>query len=190
MRFPLLSITLFALLFMQSGCGTASSTSQEKLPVLLLPHAKVRFEKGLAYVDGEPLTGWTFERYANGRVKTLHPYQQGKKHGPELSFFPNGSKKSHRPYADGKRTGRHLAWFPDGTLRFDYTFEEGLAEGTHFEWYASGQLYRHCHYENGRESGKQQMWKSDGRVKANYVVRNHRRYGLTGVMNCETVQEG
>ena len=55
------------------------------------------------------------------------------------------------------------------------------------EWYATGQPARYENYHEGSETGLQRQWFTDGTLKFNYVARNGRHYGFTGVKNCVNV---
>ena len=46
--------------------------------------------------------------------------------------------------------------------------------------------YRDSHYAPGHEAGSQRMWYADGTLRANYVARDGRRYGLMGAKGCVT----
>ena len=54
------------------------------------------------------------------------------------------------------------------------------------EWYAGGALFTEQQYALGHEAGLQRMYWEDGRVRASYVVRDGRRYGLLGAKGCVT----
>ena len=73
-------------------------------------------------------------------------------------------------------------------MKVNKKFDDGYYyEGDVKVWYPDGSLFQHFKYKKGHEDGAQKVWKSDGRIKANYVVRDGRRYGLTGVKNCINV---
>ena len=78
-----------------------------------------------------------------------------------------------------------LFWFKrPGKPKFCYHFINDEYEGEVTEWDATGQLYRRMHYKQGREDGLQQMWWSDGKLRANYVVKEGKSYGLIGRKLC------
>ena len=52
------------------------------------------------------------------------------------------------------------------------------------EWYFSGLLGKQFHYVNGQEEGSQRLWWDNGTVRANYVIRNGKKYGLIGLVTC------
>jgi len=43
------------------------------------------------------------------------------------------------------------------------------------------------HYTAGHEDGVQQLYREDGSLYANYIVRDGRKYGLTGEKECANV---
>ncbi len=47
--------------------------------------------------------------------------------------------------------------------------------------------FRKLSYAMGHESGLQQLWQSDGALYANYIVREGRKYGLTGTKECANI---
>ena len=98
--------------------------------------------------------------------------------------YPNGQLSYHRTYRDGRENGVHTGWWPDGRVHFIYTYRDGLIEGVAREWFPSGKLYREFHYAAGQEEGSERMWYTDGKLRANYVVRDGRRFGLPGTKGC------
>ena len=87
-------------------------------------------------------------------------------------------------YISGKKNGVHRGWWTSGSRKFEYTFVDDLNEGVAKEWFEDGTPLRVFNYVNGKEEGGQEMWYADGSIRANYVVRNGRRYGLIGAKPC------
>jgi len=100
------------------------------------------------------------------------------------TWYPNGQPRDERSYRGGLEHGNHRGWWEDGTPRFDATYVRGSREGTMWEWNRAGMLFHLGHYQRGTESGSQQMWNDDGSLRANYVVRDGRRYGYMGAVGC------
>ena len=89
-----------------------------------------------------------------------------------------------RTYRDGKEEGVHRGWWPNGSLKFEYRYRSGLSEGVQREWFEDGNQFTEFNYVSGHESGRQRLWTSYGKLRANYVVKDGRRYGLIGAMGC------
>ncbi|MFT4605971.1 MAG: hypothetical protein ACI9W4_002716 [Rhodothermales bacterium] len=130
------------------------------------------------------LTGTITERYPDGSLKSVTTYLNGRKEGESRGFYPDGSLSFDRTYQSGLKEGIHSGWWEDGTPKFEYAFDSGEHQGSAREWFRDGSLYREFNYQAGHESGSQKMWFQDGSLRANYVVRDGRRYGLIGTKPC------
>lgn len=75
-------------------------------------------------------------------------------------------------------------WWSDAKQKFTYHFSSDNFTGELKEWNAAGQLNKQFHYVNGQEEGSQKMWWDNGTVKANYVIRDGKKYGLIGLKIC------
>ena len=89
-----------------------------------------------------------------------------------------------RFYQDGRKEGEHLGWWPDGTPRFRYHFSRGKYEGEQIAWTRSGRMATLNHYRAGREEGLQRAWTGDGVMTFNYTVKDGRIYGYRGTREC------
>jgi hypothetical protein len=57
--------------------------------------------------------------------------------------------------------------------------------GTTRSFFPGGRPYEEHRYDaSGHEAGPQRVWYQDGSLRANYTVRDGRRYGTTGPMEC------
>ena len=68
-------------------------------------------------------------------------------------------------------------------------YTNDVFDGTLKEWSFNGILTRGNQYVDGQEKGKQQLWYDNGKLRANYVVKEGRIYGLAGTMNCFNAAE-
>ncbi len=98
--------------------------------------------------------------------------------------YPNGQLWYRRSYRGGREDGLHTGWWADGRVHFVYHYRDGLIEGEAHEWYPNGIQYRDFHYRAGHEEGSERMWYTDGTLRANYVMRDGRRFGLPGTKGC------
>ena len=87
-------------------------------------------------------------------------------------------------YRQGKKIGIHKGYYENGNPKFEYHFIQGEHHGIAKEWYENGQDYKFFHYNMGYEEGSQKAWWENGVIRANYVVKNGRRYGLIGLKLC------
>ncbi len=102
------------------------------------------------------------------------------------THYADGRLESVRTYTHGEKDGLHRGWWPDGTPKFECRYDNGRAVGTCSEWYETGRLATVHRYAKGAEAGLQQGWSPAGDVLFAYDMRDGRRYGVLGAMNCKT----
>ena len=143
-------------------------------------------KRGLMFYQNQLFTGYTYEHYSSGNVKSKTHWVKGKRQGKQTSWFENGQIKEVRFYQNNKKNGHHQGWFEDGTLRFEYHFVAGVYHGGFKQWYPDGSIAAEHHFDMGEESGSQKVYEANGQIRANYVVKDGYRYGLVGSKNCIT----
>jgi len=89
-----------------------------------------------------------------------------------------------RTYLAGRKVGIHLGWWPDGKPKFYYELNNDAYTGLVKEWFSNGTPARVFHYKDGQEDGSEKMWWEDGRIRANYVIINGEKFGLSGQKLC------
>ena len=184
-------LIVLSLVFLQLSCKNTKLV--EETPNI---SRSMRFDagdflnkKGLLYESDTLYSGRLEYYYEDGSISERWTYWQGALEQVAIGWYPGGQNKWMRYYEKGKKEGVHIRRYANGSLKSRACYKADYYEGEVKEWYPNGQLFRKFNYVDGQESGPQKMWKSDGRIKANYVVRNGRRYGLTGVKNCVNVFE-
>lgn len=148
------------------------------------PHAKLTLVKGVVMKGDKAFSGHLTEQYPDTRPKRNALYRNGRLHGVARGWYANGQLEYERMYSSGRETGVHRGWYENGGKRFAYTFQDGVPNGVQQEWFENGRTYSLFHYAGGHEQGAQQMWNADGTLRANYVIRSGRRYGLPGSTGC------
>ncbi len=145
--------------------------------------------QGVLLYKDKPFSGNQYANYVNGDTAKIVSYLIGKEEGWSKIWYESGMLAEQRYYIKGKKEGEHKAWWPDGKPKFLYNFKNDEHDGIQQDWHANGKLAEVFNYQNGHEEGQQQMWFDDGSIKANYVVKDGRRFGLPGVKNCVSVIE-
>lgn len=136
------------------------------------------------FYDGHFFTGYRFALYPNGDTAALQSYFNGVEEGLQKKWYPNKQSAEERFYINGKKEGTHKGWWVDGKPKFLFTLWGDEYEGEFKEWDAAGLLIKQFHYHKGHEEGSQRLWWADGSVRANYVIKNGRKYGLIGIKLC------
>ncbi len=171
----------------------ASDTLQPEivLPNQYLNHKEqfLSFHQDTLYYQDKKYSGYIYDRFENGDSAFVGSYLNGMEEGVFKKWYRNNQLGEYRTYHSGKKVGKHVGFWEDGQPKFDFNFIAGELHGESNEWYPNGQAYKAFHYKMGYENGSQKMWWENGIIRANYVVRQGRRYGLIGMKLCMTPQD-
>lgn len=105
------------------------------------------------------------------------------------SYYPNKQLREIRYFRNERKTGDYTAWWENGQKKLECHFGDDEYEGVFREWNRNGLLLKEMHYKAGHEEGEQRMWYENGKIKANYLIKDGRRYGLLGTKNCDNAAE-
>ena len=182
-----------------SACDLNRKTSQNKnpassnlavgkigIPPIFKPSADKDFtlHQDTLFYNDISYTGFVYTLYNTKDTMQIAGYLNGLEEGNQKKWYSNKQIASIRDYRAGKKIGKHIGYWENGQPQFEFYFEDGEHHGVAKEWYQNGQAYRTFHYEHGYEQGSQKMWWENGIIRANYVVKNGRRYGLVGLKLC------
>ena len=136
------------------------------------------------YYGAHYFTGYRYQLYANGDTALLQSYFNGVEEGFQRKWYPDKQLAEERFYINGKKEGIHRTWWPDGKQKMFFEAYGDEYDGEFKEWYSSGLLGKFFHYANGQEEGSERLWWDNGTVRANYVIRDGKKYGLIGLKTC------
>lgn len=194
---------MMACIFMQA-CNTIDPTHSFDVPVaydtlqpeIVSPHQNLNskdrflsFHQDTLYYQNTKYSGYLLDHFANGDSAFLGSYLNGIEEGAFKKWYRNNQLGEYRTYHAGKKVGKHVGFWEEGQPKFEFNFIDGELQGVSNEWYRNGKAYKAFHYKMGYESGSQKMWRENGIIRANYVVKQGRRYGLIGLKLCMTPQD-
>lgn len=145
---------------------------------------RIRGSHDTVYFEGRLFTGFLFELNENSDTIFMGSYFNGVEEGRHIHRYPGGGLSEERYFINGKKDGPQRGWWPDGKPKFRFSCYNNEFEGKLEEWSDSGILIKQFNYRNGYENGPQRLWWSNGTVRANYVVKNGRKFGLIGLQLC------
>lgn len=181
------ALLLIALLL--SGCDVLNN-NQLSRPKLNADSEHTEAVNGILLAAGQPFSGQLFKLYPHSKdTFEISSYLNGKEHGAWRKYYAGNRLMEIRHFVKGKKEGEYLAWWVDGTPKLDYHFANDEYEGTCKEWNREGTLIKVMNYKAGYEEGQQRWWYDNGKIKANYIMRGGRRYGLLGTKNCVNVYD-
>lgn len=172
------------------GCTNQPKDIPQESKKLNKATQNLNIQNGIVFLDGKPYNGKLFT-FFESTTDTLEivSYLNGKEHGEWLKFYPNHQLRERRYFNNGQKTGQMLTWWENGKKQIDYYFLNDEYQGTCKEWNENGLLTKVMNYDKGYENGVQQWWYDNGKIKANYIIKNGRRYGLLGTKNCVNVAD-
>lgn len=183
-------IILLYLIVVSFGCSTEKEKETASTLFLNVTDARLSNKNGIIYFN---------DRLFSGLIYSFHPstkdtaasasYLNGKEHGRWVKYYPDGKLYELRSFDNGKKTGVLETWWPNGTKQTHYLFMDDEYQGTCREWSADGLLVKEMNYHKGHEEGSQRWWYDNGKIKANYIIKQGRRYGLLGTKNCMNVSD-
>lgn len=143
-----------------------------------------RVHNDTVYYNDSFFTGYRFDLDEKADTLSVQSYFNGVEEGIQKKWYPNGQISEQRFYINGKKEGIQEGWWPNGRQKFYFTTYNNEYTGEFREWLDNGLLIKCFHYENGYEKGSQRLWWNDGTVRANYIIKNGRKYGLLGLKTC------
>jgi len=181
----LLKIMFFSLLFSTSCRNKTTPFIAIPKTELLVNDSGFSWQQDKLFFKSKPYSGFTYEKYPNQKIATKNGYLNGKLEGKQEKWFENGVRMEVRFYSNNHKMGKHQGWYNNGSIRFEYFIDNDVPIKTHREWHPNGQLFTQFNFNQvGQAEGAQQMWYPTGQIKANYVIKNGRRFGFLGAKGC------
>lgn len=179
------------LIFISLGCSTKEQDYNKEQFVaipkteLLADNKDFGWQQDILLHKNKPYSGYSIEKYPSQELASKNGYVNGKLEGKQEKWFENGAKMEVRFYSNNHKTGKHEGWYNNGQKRFEYLIDNDIPMKTHREWHPNGQLFTKFNFnDEGQPEGSQQMWFPTGQIKANYVIKNGRRFGFFGAKGC------
>lgn len=183
-------LLLIILISLVSCNYTDKKTDIPQQQLLNKAEQNFQYANGLLMINNAPYSGKLFTLYPDTKdTAEIAGYINGKEHGGWKKFYPDNKIKEIRYFDNGQKTGEYLAWWPNGTKELQYYFINDEYEGICREWNDAGMITKVLNYKKGHEEGQQQWWYENGKIKANYIIKDGRRFGLLGTKNCINVSD-
>jgi antitoxin component YwqK of YwqJK toxin-antitoxin module len=145
---------------------------------------------GIIFLADKKYDGFLYELYPNSKdTVSIEGFSNGFLHGMFKKWYPNGQLAEERTYSLGEKNGEQISYWQNGHKRFEFTAQKDISEGEMREWNSDGRLIHLANYTNGQEEGAQKLWYDNGKIRANYVIKDGKRYGLLGTKNCINVSD-
>jgi len=194
MRFILI---LFSVVFLISCNKKPENRIYSKISMNSIPKIYVEINSSLLknrndtiFYNDSLFSGFLIE-ISDSSKDTLsrESFLKGKRSGIQQKWYSTSKIKEVRFYVDGKKNGKQIAFWENGNKKFEFTANDDAYEGELKEWTIDGFLIHQANFVNGQEEGPQKLWYDNGKIRANYIIRDGKRYGLLGTKNCVNVSD-
>ncbi|WP_338226455.1 toxin-antitoxin system YwqK family antitoxin [Algoriphagus confluentis] len=102
------------------------------------------------------------EFYANGQIKKLVNFSNGKLNGEFFEFNLTGDVLLSGSYQDGLKEGEWNSYYKNGTKKSEYSYSKNLLHGTYKAFFPDGNLQKSVEYQNDQENGSYMRFHEDG----------------------------
>jgi len=178
--------------FLLMGCSIAPDASKiepkiaKTIPAVYLHESDLRLHiiQDTVFLDKSYYTGFIVGYHPSGDTAFTRGYFNGVLEGAQLTWGDQHILVGSEFYINGKKEGLQRTWWLDGKTQLRYCAIDDLYEGAFLEWNRKGILIKKFNYSKGQEVGQQRLWWDNGTVRANYEIRNGRKYGLIGLKLC------
>jgi antitoxin component YwqK of YwqJK toxin-antitoxin module len=178
------------------GCNTNAPKKPVRISIpasissLNKSEQQISMNNGILIINNRAFNGTLFTLFPETKdTATVENYTNGKEHGEWRKYYSSTKIKEQRFFNNGQKKGEYIAWWENGNKQLHYFFVADEYEGTCKEWSEAGFLNKIMNYKKGHEEGQQQCWYDNGKIKANYIIKDSRRYGLLGTKNCINVSD-
>jgi antitoxin component YwqK of YwqJK toxin-antitoxin module len=186
---------ILSILLLSIACNQNSKEAAKKYPQKTPSVYKeatdgaFNFKQDTLYYNLKKYSGKQFILYPNKDTLFIKSYLNGLLEGVQKQWYENKILNEKRLYIANKKEGLHQGWWENGKPKYKYHFENDEFQGEVLEWYQTGQLFKKFHYDKGHEEGSQRLWFEDASVRANYVIKKGKKYGLIGIKICKNTYE-
>ena len=183
--FPLAAI-LFIVSCNEKNEKMAVNQIVHQIPTLFIQEkdSALSSNQDTVFFNNKLFSGKLFSLYENGDTALIECFWNGLQEGVTKKWYPHQQIAEYRSYIAGKKEGLQKTWWPNGNPKFEFIASNDAYEGVLKEWNEKGFMIKLFHYSKGQELGSQRLWWDDSTVRANYEIRNGKKYGLIGIKLC------
>ncbi len=186
---------IFYLIILLCSCSNNENAKLNEHQSMIIPNDLVAYDKAnfkldTAYVENKRFSGYLFglDPTSNDTISKI-AYIDGLMNGICKIWYGKNHLMEEREFKNGAKHGHQVAYWENGKKKFEFTAVNDAYEGELREWNVKGDLIHLATFKNGQEEGPQKMWYDNGKIRANYVMRKGKRYGLLGTKNCVNVSD-
>lgn len=142
--------------------------------ILELPLSELQLRAGRLYSksDTNAFTGWMFERYPDGTLKSRTPVLNGLLHGISQGWHTNGQLQVTETFREGVSQGVRTKRYPNGNKLSEASIVDGQLHGLFRRWHENGALAEEVNMNHGQPDGPAKSYSPDGSLIRQFTLRS------------------
>lgn len=126
-------------------------------------------EKG--FISNSQKNGaWISYNKANGRIKEIKSYTNGKLNGPQITFNERGQMLTQANYVNDQLDGLKGEYKFGRPLKTSM-YKQGKLDGLHIAYFDNGKIQKEVEYKDGQMDGKMRTYTDEGKISLEYIYR-------------------
>lgn len=117
------------------------------------------------YENGRKVGRWV-SYFPDGGLSSEIWFERGERHGRSALWYANGQTRQLGQYLRGKRTGEWVAYYENGQQRLVQWFDNGAREGIYRSWYANGRLEQDGNFHADAEDALWTTYHENGELES------------------------
>ncbi len=115
------------------------------------------------YVNQKKDSIWNYYSDEPNLIISKEGYSHGVLNGKSITYYLNSDDTAEIViYENGKKNGRLLKYFPDGTLMTESYYKDGMPDGDFTHYHINGSIQIIGKYYRGQQSGEWQYFDEEG----------------------------
>ncbi|HOW45190.1 MAG TPA: linear amide C-N hydrolase [Candidatus Aminicenantes bacterium] len=135
--------------------------------------------EGVYHVRGEkkPFSGVARKAFANGRMKYLSEFRNGRLEGKSIAWSEDGQRKMEAEFTQGRLNGNLTRWHENGKKMEEARFRNGVPHGDKILWFENGAIRFRGQFLEGNLHGRLTGWDEQGRMRYRIACRQGKPHG-------------
>lgn len=126
----------------------------------------------------KPRDGQHIEYHDDGEtVRSVENYENGKRNGTIITYWPNGALCLIGAYVDDKLCGQIMEYWDDGSLVSKIWYVDGNIQGPRTAYYEIGAVFSVTDFVDSKRHGSYTEYYSNGKTRIEETYVNDKFYG-------------
>ena len=143
-------------------------------PLAEVHRKNLELRAGSWYAPGQTngFTGFLFDTYDDGAMKSRSAVSNGWLHGLSQGWHTNGQQQVEEHFVAGTSHGLRTKWHPNGQRLSEVSIVSGKLQGTFRSWHENGERAEEVELKDGQPDGLSKAYFPSGFSKSQVTLRD------------------